>query len=248
MKQRIWTAILALAALAPASAADDQEDLRAAAKKLSEAANYSWTTTIKNNAENQGQGAPRFASGPMDGKAEKDGVTWFSMKQGENSFEAALKGEKFAFRFKDIWMGSGDVPGGAQPGRPDPAMFASRMMKSMKPASQSVSEAIDKLKDLKSEGDGVYSGEFTPEGAKDQLVPPNRGQGQGNFSPSVNDAKGTVKVWIKDGVIIKVESTIQGKLSFGQREIEINRTATTEIKDVGSTKIELPEEAKKRLE
>ncbi|HLY75390.1 MAG TPA: hypothetical protein VKU80_14815 [Planctomycetota bacterium] len=247
MKQRIWTAILLLGALSPASAVDDKEDVKAAAKKLSDAANYSWTTTIKNNADNQGQGAPRFVPGPIEGKAQKDGLTWLSMKQGENSFEAALKGERFALKFKDMWIGSGDVPGGGQPGRPDPALFASRMMKSMKPASQTVSEAIDKLKDLKAEGEGVYSGEFTPEGAQDQLVPPNRG-GQSKISPTVTDAKGTLKLWIKDGSIVKVESTLQGKMSFGQREIEINRTATTEIKDVGSTKIELPEEAKKRLE
>jgi hypothetical protein len=37
-------------------------------------------------------------------------------------------------------------------------------------------------------------------------------------------------------------------MTVGQREIEINRTATTEIKDVGTTKIELPDEAKKKLE
>jgi len=247
MNQTIRIAILALAALSPAAALDDKEDVRAAAKKLSDAPNYSWTTTIKNNAENQGQGALRFSPGPIEGKAEKDGVTWISMKQGENNVEAALKGEKFAFKFRDMWIGSGDVPGGAQPGRPDPSMFATRMLKSMKPASQSVSEAVDKLKDLKSEGDGVFSGEFTPEGAKDQLAP-TRGQAQGNFSPVVGDAKGTVKFWIKDGIIVKVETTLDGKMTFGQREVEIHRTATTEIKDVGSTRIELPEEAKKRLE
>jgi hypothetical protein len=114
----------------------------------------------------------------------------------------------------------------------------------MKPVSQNVGEAIDKLKELKSEGDGVYSGEFTPEGAKEQLAP-NRGGGN---PPTLADAKGSIKIWIKDGLLVKVESTMQGKMTVGQREIEINRTATTEIKDVGTTKIELPDEAKKKLE
>jgi hypothetical protein len=119
------------------------------------------------------------------------------------------------------------------------------MMKTLKPIAQNVNEAIDKLKEIKSEGDGVYSGEFTPEGAKDQLAP-NRGPGAP--APAVSDAKGSVKIWIKDGIIVKLESTLQGKVTMGQREIEMNRTATTEIKDVGSTKIELPDEAKKKLE
>jgi hypothetical protein len=64
----------------------------------------------------------------------------------------------------------------------------------------------------------------------------------------VSDAKGTIKFWVKDGMIVKVESTLQGKMAIGQREMEINRTATTEFKDVGSTKLELPDEAKKKLE
>ncbi len=243
MRPALWIGILTLVGLTPAAAFDDKEDVKAAAKKLADAPNYSWTTTVKNNAENQGGG--RFTPGPIEGKTEKDGVTWFSMKQGDSTVEAAMKGEKFALKIKDAWMGSGDVPGGAPQGRPDPAVFAARMMKNLKPAAQSLADSVDRVKDLKPQGDGAYEGEFTSEGAKDQLAP-NRGQG--NFSPTVSDAKGTVRIWIKDGMIVKVESTLQGKMTFGQREVEINRTTTTEIKDVGSTKIELPDEAKKRLE
>jgi hypothetical protein len=242
MKTLLWTGIVMVAASASALAFDAKEDVKAAAKKLSDAPSYSWTTTIKNNAENPGPAGR--AMGPIEGKTEKDGVTWYSMKQGEGTFEAVMKGEKFAMKVKDNWMGAGDVPGAGQQGRPDPSMFAARMMKTMKPVSQNVGEAIDKLKELKSEGDGVYSGEFTPEGAKEQLAPPRAG---GN-APTLADAKGSIKIWVKDGLLVKVESTMQGKMTIGQREIEINRTATTEIKDVGTTKIELPDEAKKKLE
>jgi hypothetical protein len=246
MKRAVWGGILVLAAALPAAAFDDKDDVKAAAKKLSDAPNYSWTTIIKNNAETPGPGGARFAPGPLEGKTEKDGVTWFSMKQGETTFEYALKGEKFAMKVRDQWMGAGDIPGagGAPQGRPDPSMFAARMAKTLKPVSQGVGEAVDKLKELKSEGNGVYSGEFTPEGAKDQLTP----KGAGTAAPAVLDAKGTIKLWVKDGMLVKVESTMQGKMTVGQREIEINRTTTTEIKDVGSTKIELPDEAKKKLE
>ncbi|MBV8879454.1 MAG: hypothetical protein JO332_05805, partial [Planctomycetaceae bacterium] len=133
----------------------------------------------------------------------------------------------------------------AQPGRPDPSMFAARMLKTIKPIGQQLGDIVEKLKDLKAEGDGVYSGDFTPEGAKEQLFP---NAGGGGFSPTISDAKGSLKIWVKDGLISKLESTLQGKMTIGQREIDINRTATTEIKDVGSTKIELPEDARKKLE
>jgi len=244
MKRMVWSGFLVLAAAVPALAFDEKDDVKAAASKLSDAPNYSWTTTIKNNVENSAPGGRFGGGGPIEGKTEKGGVTWFSMKQGENTFEAAMKGEKFAMKVKDQWMGAGGVPG-AQPGRPDPTMFAGRMMKMIKPASQNVAESVDKLQDLKSEGDGVYSGEFTPEGAKEQIAPKGPG---GNFSPTVLEAKGSVKFWLKDGNLVKVESTMKGKLTMGQREIPIDRITTTEIKDVGSTKIELPDEAKKRLE
>ena len=246
MKQAAWWGVLALAAAAPAWAFDDKDELKAAAKKLADAPNYSWTTTVKNNADNPG--GARMTPGPIEGNAEKDGAVWFSTKIGENPLEGALKGDKFAFKVRDQWMGVGDLPGagGGQQGRPDPAMFMGRFLKNMRPGAAGVVDAIDKMQNVKSEGDGVYSGEFTPEGAKD-LLSPNRGQG-GSFAPNVTDARGSVKFWVKDGMIVKAESTLQGKMSFGQRETEINRTATTEFKDVGSTKLELPDEAKKRLE
>ncbi len=248
MTRTIATLVLALAAAAPAMA-DDKDDLKAAAKKLADSPNYSWVSTIKNNAENAG-GAGRFGGGgPIEGKTEKDGVTWIKMKQGEGFYEAAFKGEKFAMKLKDQWMGSGDFPGGgAQPGgRPDPSMFMGRILKNIKPGAQGVAESIDKLKNLKSEGDGVYSGEFTPEGAQEQLAPKIEGAPAG-ATPTITDGKGTIKFWVKDGLIVKLESTLQGKMTIRNQEREINRTTTTEIKDVGSTKIELPDEAKKKLE
>lgn len=248
MKNTVLAGILLVAAAASAQAFDDKDDVKAAAKKLADAPNYSWTSTTKNNAEGAGGAAGRVGGGPVEGKSEKDGVTYLVMKQGEAGYEAAFKGEKFAFKIKDQWMGSGDVPaGGAQGGRPDPAMFMGRLLKNIKPGAQAFGDAIDKIKDLKSQGDGLYTGEFTPEGAKDQIAPP-RPEGAPGAAPAVSDAKGSIKIWIKDGMLVKVESTLQGKMTFGGRERPIDRTTTTEFKDVGSTKIELPDEAKKKLE
>ena len=55
--------------------------------------------------------------------------------------------------------------------------------------------------------------------------------------------------WVKDGVLTKFEFNTQGKITAGQdnREMNINRTTTVEIKDVGTTKIEVPDEAKQKL-
>lgn len=238
MNRTIATLVLALAAAAPAMA-DDKDDLKAAAKKLADAPSYGWTTTVKNNAENA-QGGPARGMGPVEGKSEKDGVTWVQMKMGETGYEAAFKGEKFAMKLKDQWIGSGDAPAGGG------GMMMGRMLKNIKPGAAGFADMIDKLENVKSDG-GVYTANFTPEGAKDQLAPKVEGQ-PAVPNMTVTDAKGSIKVWVKDGMISKVESTLKGKMTFGQREREIDRTATTEFKDVGSTKIELPDEAKKKLE
>ena len=56
-----------------------------------------------------------------------------------------------------------------------------------------------------------------------------------------------MKFWVKDGVLSKYEYNVQGKMSFNGNDINIDRTTTVDVKDVGSTKFEVPEEAKKKL-
>jgi len=70
---------------------------------------------------------------------------------------------------------------------------------------------------------------------------------EGQEPPKTSDAKGSVKFWVKDGALTKYEINVQGKVAAGERTFDINRTMTVEIKDVGSTKLEVPAEAKQKL-
>ena len=252
MMRLAWIGIVAMAASASAAPARDaKEDVKAAVKKLGDAGNYTWTATTKNNAENAPAAPARFAPGPVEGRTDKDGTIWVSMKMGENGLEAVLKGDKFAMKSVDGWKGSADLQAPAAGQRPDPMMFAARSLRNIKSPVAGLSESIDKLGELKSEGDGLYTGEYTPEGAKDAIAPPRPpgAPAGGNFQPpAVADAKGSIKIWIKDGLLSKMESTLTGKMTIRDQERPINRTTTIEIKDVGSTKIEIPDEAKKKLE
>ena len=72
------------------------------------------------------------------------------------------------------------------------------------------------------------------------------GRGGGN-GPEISGAKGSVKFWVKDGMLSKYEIKVQGKVSFNGNDRDVDRTTTVEIKDSGSTKIQLPEDAKKKL-
>ena len=114
----------------------------------------------------------------------------------------------------------------------------------LKTPSKEATELAGYAKDLKREGD-VYSGDLTEAGAKTlQTFRPPGGEG----GPSVTDAKGSVKFWLKDGALVKYEFKLKGLIKFGDNEFPNERTTTVEIKDVGSTKLEVPAEAKKKLE
>jgi hypothetical protein len=68
-------------------------------------------------------------------------------------------------------------------------------------------------------------------------------------APLPPDAKGSVKFWTKDGMLTKYEYNVQGtvKRPGSDEEYKSNRTTTVEIKEVGTTKIDVPAEVKKKL-
>ncbi|SPE63367.1 exported hypothetical protein [Verrucomicrobia bacterium] len=218
-----------------------KDDLTAAAKQLGEKSNYSWKTTVA--TEGGGGGGGRFRPGPTEGKTEKEGATYLSMTRGDNTIEAVLKGGKGALKMDEGWksLEEATADDGGQPG---PGRFVGRMLQNYKTPAAEAADIVGKMKDVKV-SDGVYSGELTEAGAK-QLLVPFRGRGGGN-GPDVSGAKGTAKFWVKDGTLSKFEYHVEGTVSFNGNDRDVNRTTTTEIKDVGTTKVTVPEEAAKKL-
>jgi hypothetical protein len=94
----------------------------------------------------------------------------------------------------------------------------------------------------KSDGD-AYAAALPEETAKELLTFGGR-RGAGANAPTVNNAKGNVKVWLKDGQLVKLQLQLQGSINFQGQDRDIDRTTTTEFKDVGTTKIDAPAEAK----
>jgi hypothetical protein len=70
---------------------------------------------------------------------------------------------------------------------------------------------------------------------------------RGADAPEPKNAKGSVKFWIKDGVLSKYELKQQGTVTFNGDDRDIDGTTTVQIKDMGTTKIQVPDEAKKKL-
>src|SRR6267142_820242 len=97
-------------------------------------------------------------------------------------------------------------------------------------------------KEVKKESE-VYSGDLTEEGAKTLLTFRRRAGSEA----SVTKPRGSVKFWVKDGELTKYEFNVKGTVSFNGNDFDQDRTTMVEIKDVGKTKTEVPDEAKKKL-
>ena len=234
MKRHLLFGTMALLAgsLLAANAAP-KDELTAAAKKLADKDNYAW----KQTTENAGGGG--FGGGTSEGKTEKDGYLWLSMTMRDNTIEAVKKGEKGAIKTQDGWQSLSE----ATSGDPGPATFIARRVQNFKAPAAQVQDIVDKVKELKQDGD-VYSGDLTEDGAKTQLMFGGRGGGNG---PEISGAKGSVKFWVKDGVLSKYEIKVKGTVSFNGNDRDVDRTTTVDIKDIGSTKIQVPEGAQKKL-
>jgi hypothetical protein len=209
-----------------------KDDITSAAKALGEKANYSWrtTTVVPENSP--------FRPGPWDGKTEKDGLTHVTLSFGDNTSQFVLKGDKGAATTQDGgWQSLSELENGEGMGR-----FFGMMIRNFKAPAAQAAQLASYAKDLKKEGD-VYASDLTEEGAKVLIT----WRAQGADGPTVTGAQGWVKFWLKDGALTKFEFKLKGKVSFNGNEFDNDRTTTVEIKDVGTTKVNAPEEAKKKL-
>jgi hypothetical protein len=117
-------------------------------------------------------------------------------------------------------------------------------MRNYKHPAVQLEEMLNGTKELK-QADGAYAGDLTEDGAKQFLT---MGRRAGSQAPEPKGAKGSLKVWLKDGSLAKYEYNVQGKImGRNDQEMEINRTTVVEIKDVGATNVQVPDEAKKKM-
>ena len=242
-KYVLLSSILFAAGSLLAADAMPKGEVIAAAIALGNSANYSWHTAIASPG-----GGGRF-NGPTDGKTEKAGYTFITMTRGDTTTEAVLQGTNGAVKTPDNgWetlaelakdTGNGNGNGGFNPNA-----FLARALTNYKTPDAIVTNLVDKVAALKIDGD-AYAGDLTEDGAK-SLLSMGRRPG-GGAGPDISNAKGSVKFWLKDGLLVKYELKVSGTVSFNGNDRDVDRTTTVDIKDVGTTKVEVPDEAKKKL-
>jgi hypothetical protein len=225
------TALLAAAATAMADS-PGQDDVKSAAQKLAGAGSYSWTTTME---------SPQFTPGPSHGRTEKGGYTYVDFSMQDNTIESIVKDGKGAIKTEDGWQTLDEAAKDDEGGGFNPRVFLARRMQNYKTPAVEAQDIVGKVKSLAKTDDG-YSGDLTEDGAKSLMR-----FGRGNGGPTFSNTKGTVKFWVKDGVLTKYQYHLEGTMTFNGDDNDVDRTVTVEIKDIGSTKVTIPDEAKAKL-
>jgi hypothetical protein len=224
--------------------ADPKDDIQAAIQKLSDSGNYSWTRTVEGG----------FGRGPQNGKIQKDGTTWLSVQMRDNTYELLTQGDKAAVKTDDGWKSKAELTTAAASddggGPPSPERMLLFMVQNIKAPADLAKDLVSKLDNIQKTDDG-YSADLTPDAAKEQLMFRRR---RATTTPDANapavevkDAKASIKFTIKDGNLTKFEMHVTGTRSFNGNDNDVDQTTTTEIKDVGTTTIDVPADAKAKL-
>jgi len=124
-----------------------------------------------------------------------------------------------------------------------PTRFIAGVLRNFKAPAAEAQDLASKASDLKKDDD-AYAADLSADAAKSLMT---RFRRPGGEAPEVSDPKGSVKFWTKDGNLSKYQYHVKGKMNFNGNDIDIDRTTTVEIKQVGDTKVDVPEEAKKKL-
>lgn len=245
MKKLLAPCIAVLAtAISYAAPADD---VAAAAKKLADAPNYSWTRT------QEVANAP-FPSSPTTGMTEKGGYTVTTSAFGDMETVTIRKGEQTVSKGgqdtdfmtqqerMEQFQAAGGPPGGGRGGFGGGFGGGGAQLN----PAEDLAALVTQAKNLKV-ADGAIVGDLAPEGVNARLVAGRGGRAGGEPPPPPTNASGTVKFWLKDGAISKYETHVKGTVMGRGGEVERDVTVTVEIKDVGTTKLTVPEAAKKKL-
>jgi hypothetical protein len=259
-------ACLGLIALAAVSHAGPVDNAIIAAMKLPEARNYRWTSTVQDDA--------RFY--PIEGRTEIGGYTWVSMPvvaalrrrlgAGNSDPQTAIfKGPSACvIQTPDGWKTPAELAGEPSPGSarsPRRAPSSSRrspggggaanpirysnLQRTLSHPHEEIEIIVSSHTAIAVNG-GEVTGTLSETGAKLLLVHP----GQDEITPL--RASGTFKLWIKGGALTKYEVRLSGvvvvETASSRREMTLNQTVITELHDLGTTKFEVPEEARRKLE
>lgn len=238
MLSRISLIALALSIAAPALAASPKEELLAAVNKLGQSSGYSWATKVEGG----------YFGGVGEGKTLKDGTARIAVNLGDDTYDVIIRGDKGVAKGAGGWASAAELARDAEEEGMNfsTERFLVATMGGFKTPATQAKELCDGLDSVDKSGD-VYTAKLSDEAVKHLLSTLRRRSIGDNPKIEVKDPVGTLKCWVRDGTLVRLQIHLQGAVKFNGNERQIDRLSTTEIKDVGKTKVEVPAEAKAKL-
>ena len=133
-------------------------------------------------------------------------------------------------------------------GAPNPNQYLVRNLTNYKLPESMAADLVNKAAALKKDADtkdgDTYESDLTEDGAKELLLTGRSGSTAGLV---ISAAKGHLKFWINNGLLLKFEFHITGTISFNGSSRDIDRTTTVVIRDVSNTKVNIPGDIKAKL-
>ena len=262
LMKKFWCFILLVLSSGSLFAATPIQDIRAAIDKLRASPSYSWkTTTITTNVPQQPLSL--LVPVPSQGRILADGTAQFTLKvlplfappcefvvRGPLGAvrNVSLRGTPAWASLADVERGDpakvlGDLFGGATPvglglEHRDLLTRLTQAAANFKSPTYMASDLLSRMRQLKLAG-AIYAGEIPPSEVIELIG--SAGFFAGSES-TLTSLKGAGTVWVTKGVLTKFEFSVSG-IAPVQAKAGFTFKRSTEILDVGSTKIEVPREA-----
>jgi hypothetical protein len=247
MIRTLLAMITVLTLAAPVLRADPKDDIQAAIQKLGDSPSYSWSTNISGG----------FGRGTQDGKTQKDGYSTVTMQIRDSSFDIVIKGVKTVLKTDSGWKTPSEVisdeGGDNAGGPPGPEFLAAIMARNFKTPAQQALDNIDALSNIQKTDNG-YTADLSEDAIKAMVARPRRPSATTNPdaatsmpSPNISNASGNVKITISGGNLTQLMVHVTATITINGNDRDVDRTTTTTFKDVGSTTVDVPDDAKAKL-
>lgn len=232
-----------LSGSAKPAAPDERGEIEQALLKLAAAENFSWVAMTIEEADGKD---PKLAD-TVEGKSVKGGWCRLSRPKTKTTTHAFLRGDRLALLTPQGWK-TVDVkeiaPGAAKPGK------ELRPAQDLLHAKAPLAEAkflLGRLHELERRENGLHSGRLAPLNVPIIL---ERAASEGHKIPAFEDPQVRVNFRITEGMLASYELVVSGrnaKPKKGQGAGSLISMAV-DFTDVGTTTLEVPDEARKLLE
>jgi hypothetical protein len=216
-------------ALGAGQKSDPGGDVMAAVAKVGDAGSYSWTRVT----DDVSSGGARMSE---SGKTDTSGYTLIDLNSGGFYLHVAFKGSYAVVNAGQGWKSLDDMADQRQAVR-----AVSRIVRGLKSPVMIARDIVSRVGELKRDGE-MRTAELTGDDASELLGPVFDMRGR-----DMTDPKVTVKFWVRDGALTRYELRASVNVSRQGVATEVSRAISVEFSNVGSTKVEVPDEAKGKL-